>query len=197
MVSGTCLASIAWAGAVGEGAHGVGRSFGPLGWFAAVVTVSQFWQSLLHAGLLGIADAHSDGDPYPHAWPWRLSSPRHRLLGSELPPVLSSNPSPVLCPGSPSPSGQVTSLALGWTRIMISRPVACWWSAWKRAGPCETQGYKLWLGRSSSPSCCARMLTICFPSGICTWLQFITEPKGDPGSWESLSFVANPVNCSR
>ena len=77
-------------------ADGVEGSFGPLGWCAAVEITSQFRHSLLYAGLLGIADACNKRDPCPHAWPSWLSSPRHRLSGTELLEALSAAPSPVL-----------------------------------------------------------------------------------------------------
>lgn len=74
---------------------GLGRSPGPLGWCAVVEISSQFWHSLLHAGVLRVADAGNKRDPCHHAWPSWLSSPGHRLLGMELLQVLST----ALCPG--------------------------------------------------------------------------------------------------
>lgn len=70
--------------------------------------------------------------------------------------------------------------------IAVARSLPIEGSAWKLAAPCETQGYKLWLGRRSSPSCCAAMLKICFLSGVCTWLLFSAGAEGDLGGLRAL-----------
>lgn len=74
-------------------ASGVGGSFGLLGWCAVVEVMSH---SLLHAGLLGIADTRNERDPRPHARPSRLGSTRHRLSRTEPLQALSTAPSTVL-----------------------------------------------------------------------------------------------------
>jgi len=111
-----------------------------------------------------------------------------------------SAPLPVRSGGGAGVSlcGRAGDVARSWMAPALRHPdvLLVGWPAWKRALARQTRGCKLWLGRSSSPSCCARMLEIVFPSGICTWLLFGAEAEGDPDSWGSGSFVANPVNCS-